>query len=422
MEKQKENRKRFSLSRFRSLETRQKLILAAIAVALVILILVLIAGIPLATNPKFCGETCHAINPEYQTWKRSSHAEIACHFCHTDQSYVGLGKDKFVDGPRRFFKNQSNSFAKPINADSNYGLHKLKTNRCLRCHSPKTRPFSGRRGLNVTSKMHLKHLKAGLFCSTCHNRVVHLGAEKYEPLKSEWKEAKGFKYKNFLTMRQGCWRCHSNDKRYRSEKTLKIIKNGKKPPTSCKTCHNQEWNLKPGKESGKYNHGEVGGIPWRDGKRRHGVIAKKDFDACTACHPRTGTSPNGLPNCTTTCHGGVTMPHNIPKWAKYYKNRPDTPLWRRIHFKVAKSKGTKICQKCHNYNKEAANFCQSCHHQQFSTVLATVKYSNWKDIHFQVVKKIGGSKCFHCHLPNFCAECHTTGVKPEPGKYFNVKY
>jgi len=392
---------------------RRLKILLYLGALVVVGLLLFPAVLALSSNPEFCGKACHSMNPEYQTWKKSSHARIPCYACHINISYLDLLKEKFIVGPEGILATINNSFEKPINASSEYSQKHTDKQRCLRCHSPENRRFTPRKGLNITSKMHLKHLDAGLDCATCHNRITHLGAEKYSPI-TVW--APNFKYKNFLTMREGCWRCHSENKRYRNEETLKLIKNGKKPPTSCNTCHNPDWNLKP--STGEYNHNPVNGVPWRDGKLRHGLVAKKDFNACTACHRRTATEkPNGLPNCTTTCHGGVTMPHNIPKWATYYTNQPNVPPWRRIHFKEAERLGKEVCEKCHNKNKAVANFCQACHHQRFDAINPDFRV-NWKEQHFKVVKQIGSIQCQKCHMVEFCAYCHTNGQKPPPGVFF----
>ena len=218
-------------------------------------------------------------------------------------------------------------------------------------------------------------------------------------------------------MREGCWRCHSDNPKFRNEETLSVIKNGKTPPTGCGTCHNKDWKLKP--TTGEYNHNVVNGVAWKIGIKRHGIVAMKDFSACFGCHAQTGTSPNGLPNCSTTCHEGITMPHNIPQRAAVYAGKTDVPPWRQVHFKVAAAQGTAMCQRCHNPDSSQANFCQSCHHQQFAAVKPEEKTVNWKNIHFMVVKQIGAANCFQCHQPNFCANCHTTGIKPEPGLFFN---
>jgi nitrate/TMAO reductase-like tetraheme cytochrome c subunit len=246
-------------------------------------------AITIASNPTFCGVACHNMNPEWQTWKKSSHAAVTCYGCHGDRSYFTFFKEKIIMDPIGAVSSIRNTYEKPINKESEYSQTHLPANRCLRCHSPENRKFTSRRGLNITSKMHVKHLKAGLFCSTCHNRVVHSGAEKYEPLKSEWEEAKGFKYKDFLTMSDGCRRCHSRSTETRDPETLAQIKNGATPPSLCPTCHTPDFKLPNG-------HGKPN---W---STDHGAEANRNFNYCFDCHDAGKKfDSNGKPWCTV-CH------------------------------------------------------------------------------------------------------------------------
>lgn len=404
---------------------RTMLYLGAVAIFLLFLTA---AALPLASNSEFCGRVCHSQVPEYKAWQNSSHSRITCYACHINPSVIHLFEEKLTAGPIGIIDEVGDSFEKPINAKSEYSQEHLPSERCLRCHSPEVRTFTATRGLNVTSKMHLKHLDAGLQCATCHNRIAHLGAENYEPLKS-W--SPGFKYKNFMTMREGCWRCHTEDVKFRDEETLKIV-GDKKPPTNCSVCHNPKWNLKPA--TGEYNHNDVAGVPWRNGKERHGKVAQKDFGACLGCHEKKpgGGTATVLPNCTTTCHKGITMPHNIPKWAASYSGDTTTPLWLRQHPWEGDGVGVVqtsdfrasdpqfVCSMCHNKDKATANFCNKCHHQEFDKFNGQPNAA-WKLQHPSVVKEVGSSSCQRCHLLEFCSYCHTNGVKPDRGLFFNRK-
>lgn len=402
---------------------RFRMLLYAGALAIFILFFVA-AAFPLASNPTFCGKVCHSQNPEYVSWQKSSHAKVTCYACHINPTYSHLFQDKLTAGPIGIVDTLLDSYEKPINAESHYSQENVPSERCLRCHDPSNRNFTPdlEIGLNATSEMHIKHLDSGLVCTTCHNRVAHLGAGKYEPLKT-WKP--GFKYKNFMTMREGCWRCHSEDEKYRDEETLAKV-GDKVPPTNCNTCHGK---LQP--ETGKYNHNDVEGVPWKDGKLRHGKLAKEDFSVCLACHEKTSDEKSGseVPNCTTTCHKGVTMPHKTPTLAKFYKDEPDVPEWLQVHPEKADELGVSdgvnykindpnvTCSMCHNKDGASDNFCQSCHHSRFDEHGAPS--SSWKERHPTVVEEIGSSKCQKCHLLEFCAYCHTNGTKPARGTFYN---
>ncbi len=216
---------------------------------------IFITGIPFVTNSQLCGRMCHATRAEYQSWAQSSHADVACHFCHHDNP-----AEKIINPITRTIKAQLDSFAKPINADGSYSLNKIPKERCLYCHGDGGRAWAGKQAPGLPDETHATHLDSGLQCATCHNRVAHRGSEKFEPLKS-WKP--GFEYPDFTTMRQGCWRCHSRDGKYRDRSALDLVSQGKKPGADCDLCHKSKWSLKP--KDGPLNHGNVDGVPWRNG-------------------------------------------------------------------------------------------------------------------------------------------------------------
>lgn len=244
------------------------------------------AGLPLSSNPTFCGKACHSQNPEYQTWKKSSHAKITCYACHGDTSPPVFLRNKLLIDSMGLFKEIFQSYEKPINAESKYSQEHLPAARCKRCHANENRKFTFSKGIYMN---HGAHDAAGIQCTVCHNRVVHKGAEEFEPLKSEWEEAKGFEYENFLTMKEGCFRCHSSNPDRRDEETYKKIKNGKKPPTACTTCHTEDFELPQG-------HGENA---WRS---NHGAVAQENFSYCFSCHDAGAQFDNeGKPWCTL-CH------------------------------------------------------------------------------------------------------------------------
>lgn len=256
---------------------------------------VVAAAFPLASNPTFCGVACHSQAPEWKTWQKSSHAKVTCYACHVDvNSLPALLKEKLISGPKGIFNTVFDSYEKPINEHSHYSQEMLPMERCERCHSNENRKFTFTNGIYMN---HNAHKAAGIDCAVCHNRVAHKGAEDYEPLKS-WPETKElaheegeekWEYKNFLTMKQGCFRCHSGSPESRNPETLAKIENGRKPPIACTTCHTKDFPLPVG-------HGDES---WRSG---HGEVAKKDFGACFTCHDEGAKFDNaGKPWCTL-CH------------------------------------------------------------------------------------------------------------------------
>ncbi len=235
-----------------------------------------------SSSPAFC-KGCHSMTPEYETWKKSSHAQVPCYGCHGPKSYLQLLYGKmFVDikGP---YQELSGNFEQPVNEHSHLSQELIPMERCERCHSNANRKFTLSRGIYMD---HDKHKAAGINCTVCHNRVVHKGAEEYEPLKT-W--APEFKYVDFLTMKYGCFRCHSASPESRSEETIALILNGKKPPQACTTCHTEDFDLPEG-------HGRV---TWRT---EHGAKALKNIDYCMDCHSETAKFANGHEPWCTLCH------------------------------------------------------------------------------------------------------------------------
>lgn len=237
-----------------------------------------------SSNPAFC-KVCHSMTPQIETWKKSSHAQIPCYGCHGPRSYAKLLYGKmFVDikGP---FQELTGRFEQPINEHSHLSQELIPMERCERCHNNANRKFTFSKGIYMD---HDKHKAAGINCTVCHNRVVHKGAEKYEPLKS-WDPE--FEYSDFLTMKYGCYRCHSASAEGRSEETMAHIQNGKKPPQECKACHTKDFDLPVG------HNREI----WRRATE-HGAKAKEDIDNCMKCHSETARFANGAEPWCTLCH------------------------------------------------------------------------------------------------------------------------
>jgi len=250
--------------------------------ALVIYLFLFLLSSQLVNNSIVCGRVCHNMNPDYQSWKTSSHAHINCRECHLSSSYAEITKEKFVQTTIRIWLTATNSYKKPINKDSEYSQKDLPMTRCERCHKNAYRNFTFSIGINMN---HEAHKKAGIACSTCHNRVAHPNAEKYEPIRGD----NNFAYKNFLTMKQGCWRCHSKSNLFKKSATLALIKNGKTPPTDCRTCHNHDFPFPEG-------HLEP------DWRTQHQFKAKENFNKCLECHaPGKKFDNNGKIWCSL-CH------------------------------------------------------------------------------------------------------------------------
>ncbi len=248
----------------------------------IILLFALPLGLTVSSSPSFCA-ACHSMNPEYQTWKRSSHAQLPCYGCHGPRSYTKLLYGKIFADSKGPFQEVTGFFEQPVNESSHLSQEGIPMGRCERCHANENRRFTFSKGIKMN---HTAHKEAGIDCTVCHNRVVHKGAERYEPLRS-WDGE--FKYTDFLTMKDGCFRCHSGSPESRDEETLKKIKNDKKPPQACNTCHTKDFALPIG-------HGRD---QWRS---EHGAVAVNNVGLCLDCHGEKARFSNGDEPWCTLCH------------------------------------------------------------------------------------------------------------------------
>jgi nitrate/TMAO reductase-like tetraheme cytochrome c subunit len=297
---------------------RVKAVLIGGAVLLAVPIFLSIS-LTVASNPAFCGGLCHDQQPEYQSWRDSSHSSVPCYACHMkSQNPIGFFMEKAKDGAIGGLKEFVTGVEYPINKDSEVGLT-LPKETCERCHNMSTRYITPRavfskkmtgKDTKTEKKFHTKHLDLGITCAVCHNRVAHNEYAKEEEragdkrkqeifeLFEEYKEENEetgkkipHEYENFLDMK-GCTRCHTSAKN-RNEEVLKLFPQVEEanPPKECTTCHDADWEGMP------VGHGETWGI-------EHGAVAKKDFGYCMKCHDegKKFATKEGEKYCVL-CHG-----------------------------------------------------------------------------------------------------------------------
>jgi hypothetical protein len=131
----------------------------------------------------------------------------------------------------------------------------------------------------------------------------------------------------------------------------------------------------------------------------HGEQAVSGDFKCLNCHDKEQW-------CSTQCHQGVSLPHNIPRWERFWAGQPDAPKWLKTHGAAGAEKGLDACRLCHKLEGEGRDFCQSCHHERFDTPGLWISFTPGLSQHPKVVKDVGGGPCFTCHEPEFCADCH----------------
>ncbi len=291
-------------------------------------------AVPVVSNSSFCGRVCHSMNPQFQSWRRSSHADVGCDACHASSILTRRIAQKARVGFTNIKLEVTGGYRKPINARSTYSRRKELNANCLKCHSNDKEFGVKTAGMKIS---HKKHTNVGLDCANCHNRVAHSTADKYSPLK---KKKDTFKYKDFLTMSDGCWRCHQTGGKFvdaggKLHKGPFQAKSGSIAATGCSICHTTEWKDKP--ESHTASRGEQ----WARGLA-HGEAARRDFGQCEGCHEKTVS-------CATTCHSGVIMPHSR-KWVANHSTYANENM--------------ELCRRCHRQIVDL-DFCDERCHEEF---------------------------------------------------------
>ena len=260
--------------------------------------------LPLTSHPVFCGQFCHSMRREYQTWQRSSHSKITCTACHVEPGLPALFYEKGVDGIIGTGYELLNTYDKPINSSSHLGFEKMSNNICERCHDMLNSPvrtsefFNAKMRGKGKNKFHNKHLKKGLPCTLCHNRVVHKDVNKPNILKAAGyalnSSVAKINYKDGMSMTEGCFRCHSPINRVDKELVKKY--KAQDAPRQCVNCHKP--GLMPELPKGHTQKN------WR---KKHVPVAKRDLSYCFKCHGRKSRINNEGKIWCTKCHSDAIV-------------------------------------------------------------------------------------------------------------------
>lgn len=369
--------------------------------------LVLIGGNTAVSSSAFCGRACHSMNPQYQSWRRSSHVGVSCSSCHVEGTFSGLIVHRLAVGPARIKQEFVGKLRRPINAESDYSRRRVPDSRCLGCHLPKKRSYDRRTGFKMD---HQAHLKSRLRCTTCHNRVAHPRAENYSPIRNKVQK---FKYRNYLTMREGCWRCHRKGGKYIDIEGQAHVGPyrtylGRRAPTDCVACHTNQMLKQLRQTAKKVRDRHFKTPPWKRGVV-HGEIARKvGFKPCQVCH-------NPAKRCTV-CHQGITMPH-ARTWVD-----------PKEHGYIAKATKTSPCRMCHTVGTVPRCAANGHHHKKLATEyrfdLKAVDWKVGKERHGVVAKATGGAPCFRCHeQSSWCTtQCHQGVTMPHASGWRKVHF
>lgn len=306
---------------------------------LLFLLVATVGGISLTMSPSFCN-LCHkAMNPEYVTWKYSSHSQITCVECHIKPRVVNILLEKMV-ATKYLYVYLTGSFEKEIPIKMK---KEISNEQCERCHSIKTRNFSLSGDL-ITP--HEKHMEKGVSCIKCHSGVAHGNiysrkAIEVEDDVSAWSDIDGEKNMTSEFTRPDmdtCVACHISPAKFG-------IKDVESVTWACEACHKSIFTPK--------SHVAP---TWTE---VHGVDAEKDIKGCASCHAigikstfiADGVTENKLETGTQAKDFAWKSEFCSKCHAKKPKNHQNRENWMPNHRNVVAVKQMKNCLACHSINK-----------------------------------------------------------------------
>jgi len=178
-----------------------------------------------ASDPEFC-LSCHYEKPYYESWKDSTHNDIACIECHPNLR---------AKMPVYFIKNILGTYS--MNPHAN-----VETKTCLKCHDKKELFSDKKKLIDKKAFSHQTHLSGKLRgvelrCSSCHSHIVQGNHNTVEETVCFNCHFKGASPADSIT---GCDSCHGTPKNTVSHHGFsfthdKYLKLG----VSCGECHTQ---------------------------------------------------------------------------------------------------------------------------------------------------------------------------------------
>lgn len=111
-------------------------------------------------NPNFC-KSCHIMEPAFEAWQKSEHADINCHACHhlSVKELNALMVSAFIKRTEKV----------PVR----YGKIIVPWKYCIECHWEDNPEYPSAKKIN-DSRLHAKHyFMEKIECSKCHGYRVH---------------------------------------------------------------------------------------------------------------------------------------------------------------------------------------------------------------------------------------------------------
>ena len=357
---------------------------------ILVLLVVVVAGAVSASmqqeKSEYCG-SCHTMKPYYESWEKSSHADVECVECHSQRGVGGwiqlrrdLGRMARVE----------RSGAQP---DLDI---QIADEFCLRCH---TKAHNIKEGESLIIP-HGLHDAAGLDCASCHGGAVH-GDAGEGPAQMTHDTCIAC-HEGIIADEESCMKCHKSVDL--AETANMIIPHDTHSFMSCGSCHGPQ---APPEARQAFDMGHDQCVQCHED-----IIS--DPDSCTTCHKApdvTETAALKIPHgmhvsipCSQ-CHG----PQLPPEAKAAYVMTHDT------------------CLPCHEEEISDPEECSTCHKTPEVAETALLKIPH--DIHSGIecgvchgpqtpasAKKawqIGHNTCIACHEdeikdPAACATCHKT--------------
>lgn len=345
-------------------------------------------GLEAASSSKYCA-SCHEMQPEYYTWKASTHSEVDCVNCHKDPDVKQIAKIQAGEVVKDIRKD------KDISAAIIRMTKEIPNSTCEKCHNMSTRQVSSSGDIIIP---HDRHLDKNIACTQCHSSVAHGQiADRNMTYKTDydkWDSKVGKAAMSDLKFTRPtmdvCMDCHI----------------ARKVTTECSACHT------------------TGMVPDSHKKadfktKTHGLTAKTELQDCNSCHKYMSTAklegyeePSTIDkylnkeNTTQANKNEHTYAKENTFCQDCHKQRPASHTGSFIGNHGAQaSKNEQKCYTCHDPNRSNTSSsntvnCSTCHQMKHR--------SNWRTGHPFPVENVKkpDARCYTCHIEQKCSSCH----------------
>lgn len=330
-------------------------------------------SVEISSKPQFCG-SCHVMSPYYESWKESTHNNVACVECHIAPGITAEFRKKYeaLSMVASYFT-------------GTYGTNpwaEIDDAACLRCHE--RRLLAGRELFGDVLFDHSSHLAGmrrgkDLRCTSCHSQIVqgsHIAVTTSTCILCH------FKGRQSNTGTARCTLCHHTPNKVIQYETLTLNhadverfgmectwcharpegSDGRVPRERCVTCHNDPTRLE------RYDETE----------HLHKTHVSEHKVDCTNCHLELEhVGPPRIEKASSACSTCHMKGHN-PQMSLYagiggrgVENVPDPMFLAGVR-----------CEGCHievpgrkEETRKASDLsCMSCHGPTYRKI-----YLSWKE-------------------------------------------